>query len=451
MAKGHFRVGHAGAIHPSNPSKNAKRASLCKSAIFRSRQRNPAVPNQLYAACATGAFYKSPAAGQVIASTEKLDIQWDTSCINATSGAVDVYLYAPGSVTSRIHEWQAVPFSKGSYSTDLKPKWWNDTSSVNLQLLIINSGDAPFMATLPAGPVFTATYDAKNYSSTSSDTNTNTADTITKVNNGAEAKHKLSSGATAAAVLIPLLFIIGLLTAAYLKIKRSRGKEQRKRWSEAVDKRMSTISADWKSMTPSGASAAIRTSMANPRASTFSFGANGGMREASFDSRGSTYAVEGGQAGVGARGIFVRDESNPDMSQLRYPQGFNPSAERVSRVSFAEGPRVSRVSFADGTRPSMEARRSRATSRAFHTGFVPPLPTRQESSSASSDNDVGSGVMSPTQTQGPFTLTPEDIRARMSGIEMPPRPSMDEVMPALTSMFCPFGYLVRLLTSVTMQ
>ncbi|EIN06503.1 hypothetical protein PUNSTDRAFT_53946 [Punctularia strigosozonata HHB-11173 SS5] len=414
MAKGHFRVGHAGALHTSIPSKNSKRAS---------------------SSCATGGFYKSPSSGQSISSKDTLDITWDTSCLNVTKDAVDIYLYAPGLDSSRIHEWEAVPYSQGSYSTVLKPKWWNDTTSVNLQLLIINSGDAPFMATLPAGPIWTATYDPSNYTGSSSDTDTDTTDTIT---NAAESKHGLSKGATAAAVLLPLLFIIGLIVAGYIKVKRSRGKDKRKRWSEAVDKRMSTISTDWKSMTPSGASAAIRNSMAfsqqgaNSRASTFSFG--GGMREASFDTRGSTYAVEGGQAGVGARGIFVRDESNPEMSQLRYPNGVNPLAERVSRVSFADGTRVSRVSFADGTRPSIDSRRSRVTSRAFHTGYVPPLPTRQDSSSASSDNELPSGMLSPTQAQGPFTLTPEDIRARMSGANTQPRPSIDEVMPALTMM-----------------
>lgn len=40
--------------------------------------------------------------------------------------------------------------------------------------------------------------------------------------------------------------------------------------------------------------------------------------------------------------------------------------------------------------------------------------------------------MSPTQTQGPLSLTPEDIQARMSGQEN--RPSMDDYMPALSMM-----------------
>lgn len=95
------------------------------------------------------------------------------------------------------------------------------------------------------------------------------------------------------------------------------------------------------------------------------------------------------------------------------------------RPGVSTGERVSRVSFAADTRPSVESRRSQytsRTSRAFHVGHAPPLPTRQES-----------GELSPTQTAGPFSLTAADITARMSGIDTLPRASMDEVMPALTS------------------
>ena len=46
-----------------------------------------------------------------------------------------------------------------------------------------------------------------------------------------------------------------------------------------------------------------------------------------------------------------------------------------------------------------------------------------------------SPIMSPIQTAGPLSLTVEDIRARMSGQESEPRPSIDEVMPALASEF----------------
>jgi hypothetical protein len=72
--------------------------------------------------------------------------------------AVDIYLYAPGAASPRIHLWETVDFSTGTYQTDLKPKWWNSTSSTNLQLAIVEAGTPTFLATLPAGPIFTATY-----------------------------------------------------------------------------------------------------------------------------------------------------------------------------------------------------------------------------------------------------------------------------------------------------
>ena len=78
--------------------------------------------------------------------------------------------------------------------------------------------------------------------------------------------------------------------------------------------------------------------------------------------------------------------------------------------------------------------------RAFHSTYLPPvlaLPSDDVS-------DDGSGSLSPRQTQGPLTLTPEDIRARINGnrsvapssLEKPRDESqMDEVMPTLSSKF----------------
>ena len=61
-------------------------------------------------------------------------------------------------------------------------------------------------------------------------------------------------------VLIPLF--ICLCVAAWFKMRRAKGKEERKRCSEAIDKRMSTIPTDWESISATGAQAAIRNSIA---------------------------------------------------------------------------------------------------------------------------------------------------------------------------------------------
>jgi hypothetical protein len=71
----------------------------------------------------------------------------------------------------------------------------------------------------------------------------------------------LTPGRTAAAVIMPLL-VIACIIAGYICWTRLKSKEQRKRFSIAVDKRMSSISADWKSMSNVGAAAAIRSSVA---------------------------------------------------------------------------------------------------------------------------------------------------------------------------------------------
>ncbi|KAI0824357.1 hypothetical protein BC628DRAFT_1322877 [Trametes gibbosa] len=358
--------------------------------------------------CSSGGLYKSPTKGQIVDASQPVTISWDTSCLDTS--AVDIYLYAPTAVQPIMHEWQNVDYKSGSYAATFKPGWWNGTSSVSLEITIVPAGEPLFAVTTPAGPLFTASFSGV------ADT-TAIAGAVEEVHNTPSEKHGPSKGLVAAAVLIPLLLLTALGVAAYIKISRAKGKEKRKRYSVAVDKRMSTISTDWKSMTGAGANAAIRNSMAvsndsGNRLSSFSFG---GVRPS------STVAVEGGHAGIGARGIYQPDLAGdaPEMSQLR--PGIRTSAfeNRVSRVSFAADPR-----------PSTESRRPRQ-SRAFHVGHAPPLPERQPSTESSSNS---SPILSPIQTAGPLSLTPEDIRARMAGQESAPRPSIDEVMPALSMM-----------------
>jgi len=113
------------------------------------------------------------------------------------------------------------------------------------------------------------------------------------------------------------------------------------------------------------------------------------------------------------------------------------SGERVSRVSFADtATRVSRVSFAADPRPSTDSRRTAGTSRAsraFHSAYAPPVPSlpavyspKEKVKENSDEVDVS---LSPRQTAGPLTLSPEDIRVRIqSG-----KDDDDDVLPALAS------------------
>lgn len=324
-------------------------------------------------------------------TTNSLNITWDNTCLSTS--AVDIYLYAPSASESLIHMWQNVNFANGYYESTLESSWWNGSSSIALQLSIIEHGSQPFMATLPAGPIWTAT-SAGNSSSSSTDAG------ITDVNNFATSGHAISHGKIAAAVIMPLLVVGALATYLYMKFIRSKTQEKTKRFSIVVDRRMSTISNDWKSMTPHGADAAARQSYRN---SVFSFSNSGGRPS-------STFATEGGQAGVGARGLYTHSnegiDDQPQMSQLR--PGLRTSAFEN---------RVSRVSFADGTRPSIDSRKG-VRSRAFHDGFVPPVPQRDHS-------------FSPEQANGPLPLSTDDISAHMANHD---HTSAEDMAPALSMM-----------------
>ncbi|KAH8982086.1 hypothetical protein EDB92DRAFT_1820007 [Lactarius akahatsu] len=363
--------------------------------------------------CNTGGFYVSPTASQTFEYTTPANISWDTTCLNATN--VDIFLYAPGTGSSRVHAWQSVYFPAGSYQTTLKPKWWNSTASANLQFSIVPSGTPPFLSPYPAGPIFTVTYHAPS-SGTPADADTSKPDgAITVVKNAPTTHKPLAGGKVAAAVLMPLLVVIALVSLAYIKLRRERGKEERKQWSEAIDKRMSTISTDWKPISAAGAQAAIRSSMAVDGSirSSFSFG---NIRP------DSTVAVEGGQAGIGSRARTVLPGQSNGTAQLRSSANAQIIAERVSRVSFAPD-----------VRASSETRRT-VQSRAYHTSIVPPLPDRKWEIAQSYAPGSEDGSISPTQTDGPQTLSIEDIQARLAGRDTSSRPSVDAVMPALRLM-----------------
>lgn len=327
---------------------------------------------------------------------------------------IDIILYAPNNPQSRIHRWDAIWNDAGTYNADIMPRWWNASDTVALQVSIVPHGNATFLSDFPAAPIFNATY-TQPASGMPASANVNIIDTGETVVNGAAPQ--MNSGKTAAAVILPLLFI-ALCIGAYIKLKRKKGIQKRKRWTEAVDKRMSTISTDWKSVSGAGANAAIRNSMAiGNRSSSFSFG---GIRPS------STFAVESEDNG--------NDKSQRPMSQmrtgvgLRNPTGVN-TTERVSRVSFAPDTRVSRVSFAD-SRPSGESRRTRA----FHSAYIPPVPALPDQTDASADDAMAQ--FSPRQTQGPMALTADDIHT-IPAVQRHQNNESDlaDFMPALSSRF----------------
>jgi len=402
--------------------------------------------------CFTGGFYLAPASGALYTIAPKpsestpLQISWDTSCL-PTAKKVDIWLNAPG---VRIHYYSGVPNTplkkapkldvegvdneqfkgKGYYEAMLMPRWWNTTAVVggpedktSLQIRIVEHGLQPFLSPLPAGPSFIASYTAPSEGNIPDEANLDKFDNgITEV----DEKKGTSKGGIAAGVLVPLI-LIALAVGVWIRWKRSKEEVKRKEFKEELDKRMSMVSTDWKSVTTKGAQAAIRNSMAVSRSSM------------------------AGRQSVFGEGVYGPDgaESNIDVSQRRPGVGLrNPSTltgERQSRISFATttgGDRQSRVSFAESGRPSVDSRRTKT----FRDSYVPPVPALPTSSPLARDDEEerssSEGTMSPTQTAGAMTLTPEAIRARIAAgrarSESKSQPNneqdvteYDEVMPAL--------------------
>lgn len=360
--------------------------------------------------------YLTPTAGQTVDALQTVEVSWDPSCLGSTAN-INLYLYAPTVNSSYIYVWQNIPSSDGSYNASLMPRWWADAPTVQLQFQINDASNPAWMSTFPSGPFFTATYTEPSTGTPSSADLSLTDSGSTNVSqgiSGAAVSSQLSKGKIAAAVIMPLLALIcGVIL--YLYFSRKKGFAKRKEWTENVDKRMSTISADWKSMSAAGASAAIRQSMAGSRTSL----AFGTVRPV------SVAATEGGQAGVGARGLYMHENGSlSQMSQLR--PGLRSSAfeNRVSRVSFANDPRPSH----EGRR-SQESRRSRALYTAStydDVPDVPPLPAYQSTLDAV-------GTMSPLQTSGAISLSVDDIHAKV-GDNAQRTSTFDEVLPALSLM-----------------
>lgn len=408
----------------------------------------------LHAACnlASGDLYTYPNTTTTshpisLPSNNALTFKWNTDCL--TSSTVDIYLYA-GSA-GLIHGWVSVPYTTGSYDATLDPTWWNGTASAQLQLLIIDSGTPRFLTTAPSGPVFTVNLDTNVAASISSSkaanvktvttggtvvTTTGTAGNtqptfqVVSLPGSSSSKHTLPAGSIAAAILVPLL-AIAVAIGVYVRFARAREAEKRKRWSEHVDRRMSTLSQDWRS--GAGIPPAGRASGVGSRRSIAMGGGSPGDRQTKassyFGRTSSTYATEGNFAGAGAGSRVPRQsriavptigaDGQPEMTQVRSSiflnNGSGDAASmanlRQSRVSFAgasaAAPRMSRVSFGDQPRPSIGglSGATRSTPALVTPDRAGRRPTSAYSARATGRSLDGDIAVSPSQAQGPFSVS----------------------------------------------
>ncbi|KAK0213459.1 hypothetical protein DFS33DRAFT_1483143 [Desarmillaria ectypa] len=342
--------------------------------------------------CSTGGFYISPSKGVIINSLEPTNITWGPSCLDAN--AVDIHLYAPSISKPRIHVWEQVENAKGSYEAILKPRWWNSSSTIQLQLVILPTGKPPFLAILPAGPLWNATYEQPR-SGTPDSADTSKPDSGSEVVGSVSNSKTISAWQIAAAVVAPIAFI-ALCIAAWLIWRRKKARKERKTWPEAVDKRMSTINDDWPSVTAAGASVAVRSSLVGTPTRS-----NLGNRLSS-----SFYAGPG-QAGVGA-GLYryKNAEDGTSSSSSHHEDSFAVGTGESRFLNVEAGdpeiltPEINRAGVSDGV--SWWA----TSGKDSHVGRILRAPSRaygHDENSGESYREMMIGV-DHTQTMGPDNM-----------------------------------------------
>ncbi|CCO28772.1 hypothetical protein RSOLAG1IB_08391 [Rhizoctonia solani AG-1 IB] len=347
-------------------------------------------------------LYTAPTAGSIIDSVNKtFTMTWSASCVDKAPSMIDIYLSAPNSKKAGVvHVWQKVNFAAGTYTDVLKPKWWDSTSNISLQLSFVESQTPLFLSDLPVGPTWNAFYNATSAAGAVAAADTSAPDPVYQSVNNNSNGGGLSKGALASAVIFPIL-TVAVALLVYVKFSRKKEAKKRQRWSQAMDKRMSTISKDWAGARPSMAGSR------NTRASSWYVAHMGNQP----GRPSSAYVNESGQAGIGARygpdspGVHPSSVgSGPEMGQVR-PRALSSlnASDRISRISFAGD---SRPSMGDSMRPAI----SHGTpTRAFHSATL-----------VSDDIE-----MSPTQTSGPYSLSADEIRAKVAQGQEYGRSSVD--------------------------
>lgn len=279
-----------------------------------------------------------------------------------------------------------------------------------MQLGFVQSNTPIFTSPVGLGPLFTATFNVTDFqlknpvggtspNSTSSPNPPSSTSTseggsgggIFQIINNAYKDLGLPKGNIAAAVLVPII-VIAIAIAMYVRYYRKKEAEKRKRWSEALDKRMSTVSSDWKTLPPGTQSEAIRQSIAIMRNSRASMARMSQAYGPDFRPVSIAITQSGDMAGVGMRkgtGVGLRNPVlGPAEMAARKSVASYASTNRKSAISFAADTKFSRSSEdipevpdlppaiprssgvgGDRPRPSIDTQHTRA-SRAFHVAFT---------------------------------------------------------------------------------
>ncbi|PWN21329.1 hypothetical protein BCV69DRAFT_166963 [Microstroma glucosiphilum] len=308
-------------------------------------------------ACASQGLYVAPLASATVPSANKTILQWDESCLSEGTTKIDIYLYAPSSAKANlpIHAWTGIPASKGSYEVKLEPKWWNVTTSqsstTQLSLNIVNSGNQPWDSANPFGPTWSVTYVGS--SNPPDDAVQGSSDSDSLISAFYEGG-SLTAGGKAAAIVCPLIVFLVAMGVWIRKLHINRNNKTAD-WADHVDKRMSRISVDWVSGGDGSAGPVPGSRPASfyPRPSA-NF-ARGGFDNRSLggDTSASGIAGRGTAAARAMAGIDAMEPEFADEHEMfeQPPRGFSmydgPDGQN-RRISFADrtaGDRVSTISY----------------------------------------------------------------------------------------------------------
>lgn len=260
-----------------------------------------------------------------------------------------------------------------SKKANIDPAKINKNGTVSLYLTIVDPGsdDTPsFLSVvnqIPIGPPFTGVYDPASLDPTQvivSDGNSVTVSNFPR--------QGMTKGQIAAAVLMPILVILGCI-AGYIFWTRRREAVKRREYRENLDQRMSIApGADWAPISAAGASAAIRHSM----------------------------AMGNGDRNTRASSFFGRpwSESIYEGEEMRQTRRGNSTYETDGQI------RHSTISFADSTTQPLNLNRP----------AVPPLPAAYKKPTVEITSPDQTNL-SPTQREGAFVLDDDSIRDRLSG------------------------------------
>ncbi|KAL7412430.1 hypothetical protein BDY24DRAFT_105822 [Mrakia frigida] len=383
------------------------------------------------ASCPSAAsLYTFPTqSSSVDASSGPVVFTWNAACLDPTITNVDLKLYAPELEKPIIKVWTGIPASDGSYSTTLLPKWWNSTSSIQLQVTLSDSNNLglSFLSSTVAGPVFKVTYPQEKLVTVleggstvaAAPADTAVVDSIYTTASILSSDGGLNAGSVFAAVFFPIVILLAGIFV-YVRWARAKQSKKRERWSKAIDNRMSVLSTSWNPN--SGTSS-------DPRKSISSSAANNNRRT----QVGSVYSTSPYDGRPSQSSSHLRDPSSPSPQQEMSQTSFARPAtsvflatgeQRASRVSFAfvDTPN-SRVSFAEGSSPRGQESFARGGRGVSQVGTGRPSISIYSTTDGTKQAAGGRGrdsseeMVSPDQAAGPWVLgNEEEVEEELSSM-----------------------------------